>query len=59
MKDKPFDCVEMMHRGQAEVKSRLAGLSRQEQLAYWQQRSEELRQKQERIRASRLTGTRE
>ena len=59
MKDKPFDCVEMMHRGQAEVKKRLADLSRHEQLAYWAQRSEELRQKQERLRANRLTGTRE
>ena len=55
MKDKFFDCVEMMHKGQAAVKKRLESLSHEEQLAYWKRRREELQQKQEQVRAERVT----
>ena len=41
-KKKTFDCVEMMHEGQAAVTRKLAGMSREEQREYWHKRTEEL-----------------
>jgi len=49
---KKFDCVEMMHACQVAVRKRLAGLSREEQLAHWRRRHEEALQEQERLLAS-------
>ena len=49
-KKKQFDCVEMMHRGQAAVKKRLEGMTREEKLAYWKRRAEELREEQRQLR---------
>lgn len=45
-KNKDFDCVEMMHKGAEYVTQRLAGLTREEELQYWEKRTEELRAKQ-------------
>lgn len=42
-KKKAFDCVEMMHEGQAEVTKKLAGMSPKEQREYWHKKTEELR----------------
>ena len=39
---KPFDCVEMKHQGAERVQARLAGMTREEQLAYWRERGREL-----------------
>ena len=39
---KPFDCVEMKRRAQAIVMNRLAKMTPDEQLSYWQRRNEEL-----------------
>jgi len=39
---KPFDCVEMKHQGAERVQARLATMTREEQLAYWEQRGREL-----------------
>ena len=50
MKKKAFDCVEMMHEGQAEVTKKLAGMSPEEQRKYWHKRTEELRDLQRQIR---------
>ena len=50
MKKKAFDCVEMMHEGQAEVTKKLAGMSPEEQREYWHKRTEELRDLQRQIR---------
>ncbi len=44
-KGKDFDCVEMQHRGGQAVRARLQGLSRQEQRAYWERRTAELRER--------------
>jgi hypothetical protein len=49
-KKKTFDCVEMMHEGQAEVAKKLAGMSPEEQRKYWHTRTEELRDLQRQIR---------
>ncbi len=50
---KDFDCVEMMHACQETVRARLAGLSREEQLAYWRQRHEDALDEQRRLREAR------
>lgn len=41
-KKKPFDCVEMKHQGAKRVQALLAGMTHEEQLAYWEQRGREL-----------------
>lgn len=42
MTKKAFDCVEMKHQGAAKVQARLAGMTREEQLRYWEERTREL-----------------
>ena len=42
MKKKAVDCVEIQHQGAAKVQEELAGMTREEQLDYWQQRTAEL-----------------
>lgn len=44
MKKKTFDCVEMMHKGAERVRRQVEGLSIEEELAYWRQQTEALRQ---------------
>ncbi len=46
---KPFDCVEMKHRGAAKVQAKLAGMSREQQLEYWRERTERLLDLQQRV----------
>jgi len=47
---KTFDCVEMMHEGQADVQRKLAGTTPEEQREYWRKRTEELRGLQRQVR---------
>lgn len=53
MKTKTFDCVEMMHKGAAEVRRRLKGMSEKERIEYWRKRTEQLRARQLELRSSR------
>jgi hypothetical protein len=46
MKKKAFDCVEMKRQGAARVQARLAGMTPEERLKYWQGRTEALRARQ-------------
>jgi len=55
---KTFDCVEMMHEGQAEVRRKLAGTTPEEQRGYWRKRTEELRALQRQVRDRNLTQSR-
>ena len=49
-KTKKFDCVEMQHhRGQAVMK-RLAGMTLEEEVAYWKRGTEELCKLQKKLR---------
>jgi hypothetical protein len=41
-KDKDFDCVEMMHQGAERIRKETAGMSIEEQVAYWRRRTQEL-----------------
>jgi hypothetical protein len=45
MKTKSFDCVEMKRLGAERVQKELVGLTPQEQLEYWRQQTEELRER--------------
>ena len=42
---KTFDCVEMKHLGAEKVQSKLATMTLDEQVEYWEQRGKELRKK--------------
>jgi len=41
---KKFDCVEMKHRGAEKVQAKLATMTLDEQVAYWERRGKELRE---------------
>lgn len=51
MKTKTFDCVEMKRRGAELVRQRLAGMTLEQEIEYWRQRSAEFQREQERLRA--------
>lgn len=46
MKTKTFDCVEMKHRGAEHLKKKIDRLTAQQELAFWTERSSELKQRQ-------------
>lgn len=50
---KTFDCVEMKHRAAEKVQARLAAMSLDEQVQYWERRGKEIRQKKARISTRR------
>lgn len=54
--NKTFDCVEMMHEGQAEVRKKLAGMTPKEQQEYWHERTKELRTLQQEIKRQHPAG---
>ena len=54
MKTKIFDCVEMKRQGAEKVQQELAEMTREEEIAFWQNGTEELRQRQVQIRAATL-----
>ena len=43
---KSFDCVELQHRGGAGTRKKLEGMTFEEQVAYWKQRTEEMKERQ-------------
>ena len=51
MKNKTFDCVEMKRRGAELLRQRLAGMTLEQEIEYWRQRSEQFQRDQERLRA--------
>lgn len=40
---KDFDCVEMKRKGAEFVRAETAGMTREQQIAYWKRRSDEYR----------------
>jgi hypothetical protein len=50
MKTKTFDCVEMKRRGAEALQEKLASLTQAEQLAWWQERTEQLRELKKQMR---------
>lgn len=47
--EKPFDCVEMKHRAAEHVQARLAGMSREEKVQYFCERTRALRALQQQL----------
>ena len=52
MKTKTFDCVEMKHQGADQIRAKLQGKTRDEQLEYWRIRTEELLERQKKVTKS-------
>ena len=46
MKKKKFDCVQMKRQGAAKVREQTATLTKEQELRFWQERSQYLRQRQ-------------
>ncbi|MBZ0168459.1 hypothetical protein MELA_02724 [Candidatus Methylomirabilis lanthanidiphila] len=46
MKMKTFDCVEIQHRGAEQLTKKIDRLTVQQELAFWAERSHELKQRQ-------------
>ena len=46
MKAKKFDCVEMMPRGAEEVRNKIRGMTKKEEIAFWRDRFRKLTQRQ-------------
>ena len=47
MKRKRFDCVEMKRRGAEKIYKQIGRMTQEEQLAFWQARTEVLRKRQQ------------
>ena len=50
MKTKTFDAVELQHRGGEAVRRETAGMTLEEELAYWREGTKKLRELQETMR---------
>jgi hypothetical protein len=50
---KKFDCVEMMHQGAERVRRQVEGMSPEQELEYWRQKTEELLKMKDRAVARR------
>jgi hypothetical protein len=46
MRAKTFDCVEMKHRGAEKVREQTKDMTLEQELAFWQERSRILKQRQ-------------
>lgn len=57
MKTKTFDCVEMKRRGAEEVQKALIGLTPEQELAFWESGTTELKRRQAEVRAAKQTDT--
>ncbi len=47
---KEFDCVEMKRKGAEILQKKLVGLTLEEELKFWQERTKELKKEQQRLR---------
>lgn len=50
MKTKRFDAVQMKWRGASKVQEQIAVLNRSQELTFWQERSQRLRQRQKALK---------
>ena len=56
MKTKKFDCVQMKRLGAAKVLEQTATFTREQELRFWQDRSQSLRQHQETLKVHTASG---
>ena len=52
MKTKKFDCVQMKRQGAAKVREQTGTLDKEQELRFWQERSQYLRQRQAALKAA-------
>ena len=52
---KTFDCVEMKRRGAERIHDQIANMTIEEQLVFWQERTELLRKHQQMVKTRRKT----
>jgi len=52
-KSKKFDCVEMMHKGAEHVREQIKGMTREEEIAYWRARTQELLDRKRKLSQTR------
>lgn len=52
MKMKKFDCVQMKRQGAAKVREQTATLTKEQELRFWQECSQHLRQRQAALKVS-------
>jgi hypothetical protein len=57
MRTKAFDCVEMKRQGSLRVHEQLKGLTVEQQIDYWRQRSRDFRRDKGRLRAKGVLKT--
>jgi hypothetical protein len=50
MKAKTFDCVEMKHRGAEKIREQTKGMTLEQELEFWQERSRILKRRQQSIK---------
>ena len=53
MKTKTFDCVEMKRQGAEALREKLEGMTPEDELEFWRQRTEGLRARQRTLQAYR------
>jgi hypothetical protein len=56
MKTKRFDCVRMKRAGAERVLAETAGMSRDQELRFWQAQTDALRRRQQAIRSGQAEG---
>jgi hypothetical protein len=54
MRNKPFDGVEWQDTAAEQIYEQIAGMTLEEQLSFWHQRNQELRQRQRRLQGTSL-----
>jgi hypothetical protein len=52
MKTKTFDCVQMKRQGAEKVRQQTAALTSEEELRFWQERSQQLLERQAALRSA-------
>ena len=55
MKTKTFDCVELQHRGAENIRSAISVMTKEEELTFWRERSQALKQLQKKAREEHNT----
>ena len=52
MKTKAFDCVEMKHQGAEKIREKIKDMTLEQELAFWQERTRELRNHQQDVQVN-------
>jgi len=50
---KPFDCVEMKHRGAEKIRKKIGKLTQKEELQFWKEKTASLIERKSRIEGNR------